>query len=41
MQPSNRCKRAITETVDDELKNICQMEHTRQRSFIFHKQCRL
>ena len=26
------CKRAIIETVDDELKNICQIEHTRHRS---------
>ena len=25
-------KRAIIETVDDELKNICQIEHTRHRS---------
>ncbi len=26
-------KRALIETVNDELKNICQMEHTRHRSF--------
>jgi len=26
-------KRALVETVNDELKNICQVEHTRQRSF--------
>ncbi len=26
-------KRAIIETVNDELKNICQIEHTRHRSF--------
>ena len=26
-------KRALTETVNDELKNICQVEHTRHRSF--------
>ena len=26
-------KRALIETVNDELKNICQIEHTRQRSF--------
>lgn len=26
-------KRALIETVNDELKNICQVEHTRQRSF--------
>ena len=25
-------KRAIIETVNDELKNICQVEHTRHRS---------
>ena len=25
-------KRAIIETLDDELKNICQIEHTRHRS---------
>ena len=25
-------KRAIIETVDDELENICQIEHTRHRS---------
>ena len=25
-------KRAIIESVDDELKNICQIEHTRHRS---------
>ena len=32
-------KRAIIETVDDELKNICQIKHTRHRSpegFIFN-----
>ncbi|MGI6794012.1 transposase [Bacteroides sp. KG68] len=38
LHPSNkgkigRRKRAITETINDEAKNICQMEHTRQRSF--------
>jgi hypothetical protein len=26
-------KRALIETVNDELKNICQLEHTRHRSF--------
>ncbi|WP_282038749.1 transposase, partial [Saccharicrinis aurantiacus] len=26
-------KRALIETVNDELKNICQIEHTRHRSF--------
>jgi hypothetical protein len=26
-------KRAIIETVNDELKNMCQIEHTRHRSF--------
>jgi len=26
------CTRAIIGTVDDELKNICQIEHTRHRS---------
>ena len=26
-------KRAIIETVNDELKNICQVEHSRHRSF--------
>lgn len=26
-------KRAIIETINDELKNICQIEHTRHRSF--------
>ena len=26
-------KRALIETVNDELKNICQVEHTRHRSF--------
>ena len=26
-------KRSIIETVNDELKNICQMEHSRHRSF--------
>ena len=26
-------KRSIIETVNDELKNICQVEHTRHRSF--------
>ena len=26
-------KHAIIETVNDELKNICQIEHTRHRSF--------
>ena len=26
-------KRAIIETVNDQLKNICQIEHTRHRSF--------
>ena len=25
-------KRAVIETVNDELKNICQIEHTRHRS---------
>ncbi len=26
-------KRALIESVNDELKNICQVEHTRHRSF--------
>ena len=26
-------KRAVIETVNDELKNICQVEHSRHRSF--------
>ena len=26
-------KRSVIETVNDELKNICQIEHTRHRSF--------
>lgn len=26
-------KRAVIETVNDELKNICQIEHSRHRSF--------
>ncbi len=26
-------KRALIETVNDQLKNICQIEHTRHRSF--------
>lgn len=26
-------KRAVIESVKDELKNICQIEHTRHRSF--------
>jgi hypothetical protein len=26
-------KRAIIETINDQLKNICQIEHTRQRCF--------
>ncbi len=26
-------KRAIIECINDELKNICQIEHTRHRSF--------
>ncbi|MBR1621949.1 MAG: transposase, partial [Prevotella sp.] len=26
-------KRTIIETVNDELKNVCQIEHTRHRSF--------
>jgi len=26
-------KRALIETVNDELKNICQIEHTRHHSF--------
>jgi len=26
-------KRALTDTINDELKNICQIEHTRLRSF--------
>lgn len=26
-------KRSVIETVNDELKNICQMEHSRHRSF--------
>ena len=26
-------KRAVFESVNDELKNICQIEHTRHRSF--------
>ncbi|MGI6794234.1 transposase [Bacteroides sp. KG68] len=28
-----RRKRAIIETINDEAKNICQMEHARKRSF--------
>jgi hypothetical protein len=27
-------KRALIETVNDELKNICQIEHTRHRSAV-------
>ena len=27
-------KRSVIETVNDELKNICQIEHSRHRSFI-------
>ena len=27
-------KRALIETVNDELKNICQIEHTHHRSFV-------
>ena len=27
-------KRALIETVNDELKNICQIEHTRHRSHV-------
>ena len=33
-------KRSVIETVNDELKNICQVEHTRHRSiagFILNK----
>ena len=30
---SGRLKKAITETINDEAKNICQTEHTRKRSF--------
>jgi hypothetical protein len=26
-------KRSVTETINDELKNICQVEHSRHRSF--------
>ena len=26
-------KRSVIETVNDELKNICQLEHSRHRSF--------
>ena len=26
-------KRAVIESVNDELKNLCQIEHTRDRSF--------
>lgn len=26
-------KRAVIETVNDELKNMCQIEHSRHRSF--------
>ncbi|MPM98043.1 hypothetical protein SDC9_145224 [bioreactor metagenome] len=26
-------KRAVIESLNDELKNICQIEHTRHRSF--------
>ena len=26
-------KRSVIETVHDELKNVCQIEHTRHRSF--------
>jgi len=29
----NLRKRAVIESVNDELKNICQIEHTRHRSF--------
>lgn len=28
-----RRKRTLVESVNDELKNICQIEHTRHRSF--------
>ena len=28
-----RRKRSVIETVNDELKNVCQIEHTRHRSF--------
>jgi len=27
-------KRSIIETINDELKNICQIEHSRHRSFV-------
>ncbi len=27
-------KRVIIETINDELKNICQIEHSRHRSFV-------
>ncbi len=27
-------KRSVIETVNDELKNICQVEHSRHRSFV-------
>ncbi|GHV49653.1 hypothetical protein FACS1894181_09110 [Bacteroidia bacterium] len=27
-------KRAIIETINDQLKNICQIEHTRHRSLV-------
>lgn len=30
---SGICKRALIETVNDELKNIAQIEHSRHRSF--------
>jgi hypothetical protein len=47
LQPTDRLllrKRAIIETVNDQLKNICQIEHTRHRSpynFLVHLLCGL
>jgi len=40
-------KRSIFEAINDELKNICQIEHSRHRSFtnlvfnINHNSCRI
>jgi hypothetical protein len=32
-------KRALIETVNDELKNICQIEHTCHRNFVNFARC--
>ena len=39
----NLRKRSVIETVNDELKNICQVEHSRHRSigFFFYKSNRM